>query len=245
MDSNVSLPKGWTAPSELTGALPRKTRMAPGGVQLVVLATVFLLWGGTWLFFCCRGAAQEMARTAALRRGSSRETTGEVTWVSSRAPHRLSYAFTANGVALTGECSLPSHLYFRRGDNLIIRFLPSNPAMNHPADWEGPAPDWWVPCVFAAFLALISTPLIVSLRRDRRLVAEGVPVGGVVLKCSPRGRGGWTAKYEFRTEDGRVAEGSSDCWNRLEAGSAVCVLYHPQNPRRNKAYSAVTYRVAQ
>jgi hypothetical protein len=248
MDSNVSFPEGWTAPTELTGALPRKTRMARGGKQMAVGGTLFLLCGSAVLLFCFREPAQEMARTAALRRGSS-ETTGVVTrqWSKGRSGEMVSYTFTASGVAFTGECSVPiGHLAgLREADPLPIRFLSSNPAMNHPAGWEGPDPDWWVPCVFSAVFPACGIVLIIGLRRDRQLLAEGVPTAGVVTKRSRGSRGGYAMEYQFRTEDGRVAEGSGGCWNRPEIGSTVCVLYLPQNPRRNKAYSELTYRVAQ
>ena len=248
MDSNVSFPEGWTAPRELTEALPRKTRMARGGKQMAVGGTLFLLIGSALLLFYFREPVQEMARTAALRRGS-RETTGVVTRVRSRYrnPDVVSYTFTANGVALTGECSVPNdHVAgLREADPLPIRFLSSNPAINHPAAWEGPDPHWWVPCVFSMVFPACGFVLIIGLRRDRRLLAEGVPTAGVVTKRSRGSRGGYAMEYQFRTEDGRVAEGSGGCWNRPEIGSTVCVLYLPQNPRRNKAYSELTYRVAQ
>jgi hypothetical protein len=248
MGSNVSFPEGWTAPMELTGALPRKTRMATEGIKEFVFATMLLLCGSALLLFCFREPAQEMARTAALRRGS-RETTGVVTrlWSKGRSGEMVSYTFTANGVAFTGECSVPvGHLAgLREADPLPVRFLSSNPTINHPAAWEGPDPRWWVPCVFSMVFPACGFVLIVGLRRGRQLLAEGVPTAGVVTKRSLGSRGGYAMEYQFRTEDGRVAEGSGGCWNRPEIGSTVCVLYLPQNPRRNKAYSELTYRVAQ
>jgi hypothetical protein len=101
-----------------------------------------------------------------------------------------------------------------------------------------------MPCVGEMLFLVSGIWFICVLRRDRQLVAEGVPTAGVVRKCSFRGGGVWRAKHEFRTEDGRVAGGS--CYsNRPEIGSSVCVLYLPQNPRRNKMYPVLTYRVAQ
>ena len=214
---------------------------------MVVGAAVFLLGGSALLLFCFRAAAQEMARTAALRGGSS-EVTGMVTRLrSGRSTLTVSYGFTANGVAFTGECSVPTgHMAgLREADPLPIRFLSSNPTVNHPAAWEGPDPGWWVPCIFAAVFPACGIVLIIGLRRDRQLLAEGVPTAGVVTKRSLGSRGGYAMEYQIRTEDGRVAEGSGGCWNRPEIGSTVCVLYLPQNPRRNKAYSALTYRVAE
>ena len=97
--------------------------MAKGGVTLVICA--LSLWSGVLLFFDLREAAQEMARTEALRRGSSRETTGEVTRVRRIQwyPDMVSYAFTGNGVAQTGECSVSFRHYVKRGDTLRIQRL--------------------------------------------------------------------------------------------------------------------------
>jgi hypothetical protein len=237
----------WTPPRELTGALPRKT-LAKGGVPLGVFAALSIFGSSVLLFSEFREESQELARTAALSRGSSRETVGEVTrfWYKRRgSPAVVSYVFPANGVAHTGECSLPQQLHFRRGDNLIIRFLTSNPAINHPAAWEVPKRNWWVECASWMLLPVGAIWLFGFLRRDRQLLAEGVPTAGVVLSCSRWGsRGVWRVKYQFRMPDGRVAEGSSYS-DRSEIGSTICVLYLPQNPRRNKVYSGLSYRVAQ
>lgn len=251
MDFDVSFPESWTAPSELMGPLPRKTRNARGGLGVFgLLVFASFLWISSLSVFEFREESQEIARTEALRRGSSRETVGEVTrWWSKRrtSPAMVSYVFTANGVALTGQCSLPRHMYFRRGDNLIIRFLSSNPAINHPAAWEVPKRNWWMEFVSWMVLPVGAIWLFWFLRRDRQLLAKGVPTAGVVLRCSFRipayGDVRWV-KYKFRMLDGKVAEGGC-LSSRWEIGSIICVLYLPHNPRRNKMYSALAYRVAQ
>jgi len=217
------------------------------------VATVFLL---AFIAFAVRTgiqAAKQKAQVAALGREGV-QATGEVRrlWFSGllMTTPWVRYAFTANGAAFSGASSVPKDLWhgLREADTLPIRFLPSNPAINRPAACQGMAnPDWWVaPCVFlfVLFTAFIGTRVMIPFRRDRQLAAEGMPGAGVVVKCYGGGRGGWMTNYKFRSLDGAVAEGSGASPNRLEIGSAVCVLYLPQNSRRNHLYSTLLYRVA-
>jgi len=205
------------------------------------MGLVFLLGGSAWFLSCFPAAVQQKARTAALRHGSQ-ETTAVVTGLrrTGHGDRLVSYAFTAHGAALAGECAVPWEHWrgLREAGPLPIRFLPSNPAINHPAAWEGPDSDmWWVACVLSAFIAATGIwGAVIPLRRDRELVAKGAAAAGVILKCFQGGRGGWVANYQFRTEDGTTAQGTSPCPNRLEIGSTVCVLYLPQAPRRNQPY---------
>lgn len=252
--SNVSFPDGWTPPPELTGPLPRKTRLSNDGMATALVATVFLL---VFMAFAARTAihaAKQKAQMEALGR-EGLPATGEVKrlWYSGllMTTPWVRYTFTANGAAFTGASSVPEDLRrgLREADPMPIRFLPSNPAVNRPAACDGLGdPDWWVlPCVFLfiPFTAFIVTRAMIPFRQDRQLAAEGVPAAGVVVKCYGGGRGGWMTNYQFRTQDGGVAEGRGACPNRSEIGSTVCVLYLPQNSRRNHLYSTLMYRVAQ
>ncbi len=212
----------------------------------VLAFAMFLLGGFAILVPSSFGrAAQEMTRMVALRRGS-RETTGVVAreWKKS-STDTASYTFAAGGVALAGECSMPFLSRLREGDPLPIRFLPSDPAINHPVAWDGPGSGLLIVCVFSAVFPALGIWLVIQLRRDRRLLAEGVPAAGVIVKRSGGLIGGWATEYRFRTEDGRVAEGRGVFSDRQEIGSTVCVLYLPQDPRRYKPCAGLSYRLAQ
>ena len=82
------------------------------------------------------------------------------------------------------------------------------------------------------------------LRRQARIAAEGVPVPGFITTCF-RVKSGWVVRYQFRTKDGESARGSGQAASRLEAGTAVCVLYLPQNPNKNQMCPTNLYRVTQ
>jgi hypothetical protein len=245
MDPSVSFPAGWTAPPELMGALPRETRMSKDGIWAAMRAAFLLLAAIAIVLLSCNMEASEIARRAALRR-DGREAIGEVkdlqhVWGSA---HTVSYAFNANGVALTGKSSAPEHIWsgLRKALPLTVRFLPSNPAINHPAAWEESVLSDWFTFAIAPLSAGAGILVLLQLRRQRQLVAKGVPAAGVVTKRSRNSRGLWWVFYEFRTEDGRVAKGSDRAC--LEIGATICVLYLPQDPRRNQGYLGSWYRPA-
>jgi hypothetical protein len=249
MDPDISFPGGWTAPLELTGALPRKPHLSDDGRGLAIVATVFLLAASAWVLWASIRAVKQTAQTAALRR-EGLHAAGEVKrrWNVGRSlTPWVRYAFTANGVAFTGESRVPDHFLggLREAGPLPIRFLPSNPAINHPADWEESAFSAWSMLIVAAAPAVLGIMVWASLRGDRQLLIAGVPTAGVITKCSPGSRGGWSVDYQLRTADGSVAKGASGATSRLDAGASICVLYLPRNPRRNRPYPMANYRVAQ
>ncbi|MGA2349187.1 MAG: DUF3592 domain-containing protein [Terracidiphilus sp.] len=238
MDSNFSVAEASIIPSELTGRLPRRTRIEKP-MQWAVIVTILLgiavaifLWAG-------RFAVQLMQTRTALRHESS-ETTGVV---EELLKTRVKYSFVVNGRSFTGSASRPG-LKLRESDPLTIRYLPSNPAVNHPAAWEEPIDAAWFPFLIPTVLVLTLMGLMFNMRSIRRLLVEGRPAVAVVTKRSRGARGGVYVVYEFRTEDGRVMTGT---WGESpeEIGANLCVLYLPQNPRRNMRYPSSDYRVVQ
>ncbi len=75
-----------------------------------------------------------------------------------------------------------------------------------------------------------------SLQRQRRLLTEGRPAPGIVTRLS-RTKGGMQVYYDFLLLSGSVAKGSSGPVSKPPGiGQTVCVLYNPDNPRRNAIY---------
>jgi len=58
-------------------------------------------------------------------------------------------------------------------------------------------------------------------------------------------KGGYATHYRFRNQDGEVRNGRGALPHRLETGTIVCVISHPDNPRRNAPYPMKLYRVAE
>jgi hypothetical protein len=95
-------------------------------------------------------------------------------------------------------------------------------------------------------LAAIGMMFFQQLRLGRRLVAEGTPAVAVITKCFPgKGRSGISIKYEFRTIDGRVINGSSGYDSLQKTGTSICVLYLVRDPKQNHPYLSLNYYVAQ
>jgi hypothetical protein len=244
MGDGASLLKDWTAPRELTGALPRETRMSRHGIGAAGFAVVLLLTTIAIVAWVCNGKVQEMAQRDRLRR-EGRDAPGEVYSLRhvTGGPYIVRYRFRANGIALHGYSQAPRHIWetLRETGYLSVRFVPSNPAINHPAAWEVSALPGWGAFVVPAIPAALGVFILLQLRQARRLVTEGVATAGVVTSCYRGGRGSWWVDYDFRTVDGTTATGSHNV--RLEVGAIICILYLPQVPSRNRPYLESWYEV--
>jgi hypothetical protein len=83
-----------------------------------------------------------------------------------------------------------------------------------------------------------------GLRRERKLLTEGLPAAGLVTECTRGSRAGYRVKYEFRTEDGSAVQGRCE-GGRRDIDATVCVLYLRQDPRQNMLYSKGNYCVVE
>ena len=205
-----------------------------------VLALVTVLWASVTTF-------QQLREREALRR-DGRETAGEIAklWSPGRGTHtKVRYSFTVNGILYTGEAQVPDRYIrsLRQSSVLSIRYLPANPAVNNPSDWEWSVFQKLNSFVAAVLMLVFGIVLFMPLQGERKLSANGAPVSGIITNCSMRGRGGFLVKYEFRTQNGTVMKGSGWSQNALETGASICVLYMPQNPNQNQPYPSPNYHV--
>jgi hypothetical protein len=249
-------------PSELTGSLPRRVRMRGNATLSALLGSTFLIFavvGGVWAAI---NVVQQTKQRAALRSGSS-VAVGKITrFRKGKHWDTVDYAFGANGASFSGEAELPWELRddVEKAASLSIRYLSTHPAVNHPAAW-----DWslyyWIPLktdvvhlpefskelswfISALVFGLPGLAILISLHRERRVLAEGVPAPGVVMRCNSGSRGSYSVHYEFQTADGQMTKGRAG--GRLqEVGARICVLYLRQNPERNKPYPSPNYFVAE
>jgi hypothetical protein len=249
-------------PSELTGELPRKVRATGNGIYLTFLASAFLAFAFAAAVWACLNTVRQTEHRAALR-GDSSVTAGEITRTRKmKSSEIVYYTFSANSRSYRGEAELPWQLHrdVERSNSLIVRYLPTDPDVNHPAAWEWSF-FWWLPLSTDVvhlpefskesewFMALpifgpLGFVLFIGLRTERKLLIEGVPADGLVTECAPGTRGGYRVKYEFRTEDGRVVQGKCG-GERQEIGATICVLYLRRDSRQNNLYSKQNYRVAE
>jgi hypothetical protein len=156
------------------------------------------------------------------------------------------YTFVIGGTSFSGKAEIPNGqgIALHESDKISVRFLPSNPAINHPDAWEWSPLMSLVPIIFAIISIGFGGAALAILFRERRLVREGTAVPGIVTGCIRKDRG-FQVEYAFRTEQGISIRGKSGSTDQFEAGANVWILYLSKNPRRNHLYPLPDYSVVE
>lgn len=249
MDSKyTSIRTNLDVPLDLSGPLPRTIRLSESSrlfpiaiVSVMVLTIVGCLW-------YCKHAVHEMRERAALSRDGV-EVRGKIIEIhrAGRGPDVVHYAFTVNDVTFSGTNDVPPKLMrsLQTSNSIILRYIPSNPNVNHPEAWEWSLASEW-PVIFMLLgFVLVSCAGCISFFRQRQVAAYGNSVVGTVTKCQMNGRGQIRIRYEFQTKTGAPFTGTSYSAIRQEIGTSVWILYLPQNPKRNLLYPVPGYDVSQ
>jgi hypothetical protein len=226
-----------TYPSELHGPLPRRVEMNSTDASfLLVVVVVCLGLGAVACGFDTFSTLNQIQKRAILRR-DGRDTVGKVSAThGGHGDSTVSYRFTVNGANYLGKAQMPNYrLILHESDEIAVRYLSSDPTVNHPADWEWSGQADLIPKVFALFFVTVGSVALVALFRDRNLARKGKPVEGIVIDCSPS-KAEFRVVYEFRTEDGVPIRGSCNCAEGYEKGAGLWVLYLPRRPQRNHSY---------
>jgi len=100
-----------------------------------------------------------------------------------------------------------------------------------------------LPFVVALALVALSWLAWYFVHRERRLLAEGRAAVGLITghsqmhRSSHGGEVGKSAYYQFAQMSGALAKGeTSPSKKPPDIGSTICVLYDPENARRNARY---------
>ena len=80
------------------------------------------------------------------------------------------------------------------------------------------------------------------LRKQMQLLTEGRPAPGIVTRHR-RTKDGTIIRYEFALLNGATAKGRGQTRRPPPIGSRICVLYDPENPRRNAPYPLYLVRL--
>lgn len=249
MEPNSPQGGATTIPSELNGLTPRRICSSPTGIQSAIIAVVVVilaLAGTSWL---AMNGVRQLQDQAALRRDGI-EASGQVTRISHSGKSgrvlRAHYSFTVNGTDFSGEATIPKELEqnLRESSTLSIRYLPASPEVNYPAAWEKSNLSATVPLMAPLFPIAIGISMLITNHRDRRLLAEGLPAIATITKAYYNPKRGNGAHYEFRTREGEIGTGSSLFEGPQTVGSSLCILYLPQNSKRNIPYPVMNYRIA-
>ena len=142
----------------------------------------------------------------------------------------VTYAFVVEDRSIREEVRVPDSFReaLSHADSLRVLYIPSDPGINHPAEWEWTiySEGGWL----IAFAWTVPGFLFLSqLRKERQLAAEGTTAIGVVTNCSPA-KGGFRFTYEFRTPNGSTIEGIGRSTCVKEVGASIKVLFLTRNP---------------
>ena len=236
----LSNPTNWQPPDGLGYSSLRPVCLTGAGIAMAVAGAFFLLGGPVLSYVIARQSQRDQRRDDLLIRQGV-ETTAVIARVwrtgDKDERHMVSYRFTAGDREWTGEVSAPRLIWtgLRSGDPLSIRYVPGQPRVNHPTRWPSSHTPNWLPWLM---LGVFSWPVLLFwalIRRQERLLSEGRPAPGVITRLKRTDKQ-VVAYYDFTLLSGQVMKGKSDARLQPGVGSQVCVLYLPDNPRRNAIY---------
>jgi hypothetical protein len=252
MESESSRVEASVISPELVEPPPRRVELTGKGLALAIVTVAIIATTVVYVSFVATEAARQIRVRNELR-GVGNETEAQIARLHNplQAPKEyVDYTFIADGKSDTGEAIVPleDHHTIGSASSLTIRYLPQNPTVNHPADWEwSPMSEWdgYMAVVLIAGLGCLFfiPPQILF---ERRLAIEGVAVTGVVRECSESGRNNEfiTLGYDFPAQDGVLWQGRGSFQARQEIGAKILVLYLPENPKRNAPYPLSNWRIA-
>ena len=148
------------------------SEQAQNGPALVVVVVLCLGLGGLITGNFCLEIHKQIQQRAILRQ-EGHDAAGKVTAThAGHGPSTVSYRFQANGTSYLGKAEMPHYrLILHEADPIAVRYLPSDPTVNHPADWEWSGLEIMdlIPEVFMLFFTSVGVIALVALFRNRRL----------------------------------------------------------------------------
>ncbi|HEY1496992.1 MAG TPA: DUF3592 domain-containing protein [Candidatus Solibacter sp.] len=235
MDRN----QNWTPPDRLGKSSSRNVRLSDRGLVLACLAGVLFVGALAAGIFFARTVRREQQEQRLLdQQGITADAVITRVWRNndkSREP-RVTYRFTYRSAILSHSVGVPLDQWrqLKEGAPLAVRFVPSRPEISHPVDWPWRGLPAWFPFVFAAVLAGGGALIAAQVARQMRLLAEGRPTPGRMTGFRKSKQ--YVVRYEFELPDGTTLKGRADLCKMPESGKPLCVLYDPENPRRNALY---------
>ena len=222
--------------------------MADGDAQyLLLIILLFFVGGGLWLGWKVYDDVQQLKHRAQLR-SDGRVVIGEVTGFSfgRYTPMSVNYNFAVNGETYIGKALEPENpgpgTRLDKGEKILVRFLPSDPSINHPDAWEWSANIGWWFVAWVVFNWSVGSFALAFLLRDRRLARTGRVAAATVIGCRPDDRR-FRVEYEFRAGNGDLINGHSDRADEYGVGAIVWILYLPSRPTRNDMYPLPLFHV--
>ena len=232
--------ENWTPPDGLGYSSLRPVRLTGAGIALLVVAAMMLLGAvAAGIGLGTTAGRQGKEHRLLLEQGANTDARITRLWRSGGEDqqHWVSYRFTVQERAYETRKTVPARIWQKLtvGSSLPVRFLPSNPKVNHPSGWNDTPMPPWVPYLVSLALVVAAWGCTIRLRTEMRLLTEGRPAPGTVTG-QRRTKDGTVIRYEFQLLNGATAKGRGQTRRPPAIGSQICVLYDPENPRRNAPY---------
>jgi hypothetical protein len=118
-----------------------------------------------------------------------------------------------------------------------VRYVPSQPTLNHPEEWPSSVLPMAVPPLAALGVLIPAALMFFSIRRQKGMLENGRPAPGRITQLKQAPKGQTLQHYEFVTLSGSVLQGRTQTGSKpAPVGALVTVIYDPDNPRRNTLY---------
>ncbi|HXE06512.1 MAG TPA: DUF3592 domain-containing protein [Acidobacteriaceae bacterium] len=234
--------------NEINLKIPRHVRLSDDGRSGLWMVLIFLVGGLIWLGGFGSYLAHRWQRQATLVR-EGREAPAQITYISQGKGSRVHYTFFVAGASYRNSAvrtDSPHFDHFSVGSSLTVLYLPSDPSVSYPKDWQ--PWDLMMLTIVLLFAGAAATVIGVrgawSLIRDHHLARHGLVTEGKVTLCVPqRGGNNYMVDYEFRTQpdyhaqNDQLIEGSNNnCPDEYKTDAKIRVIYLPHHPSRNTSW---------
>jgi hypothetical protein len=141
---------------------------ARNGPALVVVVVLCLGLGGLLTANFGLEIHRQIEQRRILR-VDGRDTVGSVTAThAGHGPPTVTYAFKVNERNYSGKAEISDYrVVLHVSDLIAVRYLPSDPGVNHPADWEWSNEGDLIPEVFILCFTSVGVIALVGLFRNR------------------------------------------------------------------------------
>jgi hypothetical protein len=244
MDPRTSLNQimlTWRPPKGLESSRPREVCLSGAGRVLASVAVALLLGGFiAGLALYAQASRERQSRMQLLTSGINAEAWITRRWTAGRDPvhYWVEYAYSVDGRSYTGRQAVKRNSWFglETMRTLKITYLPGNPPMHMVRGWKPEPLPSWASLPMAGVLFFVAWLLSRLLARQRRLLAEGRPAPAIVTRISRTDKGK-VVHYVFMSMSGKLVNGkSSPQKNPPPVGSALNVIYEPDQETRNGIY---------
>ena len=239
-ESLAAAQQQWTCPPELASApVPRRVRIIRRSKIVIVVFSLGVMGIFAYSFvdswresqreqLLDRDGVEVQSRITGKRTGSDVESPNYWVTYSYRAGQRTYYA----------EAEVPSDFYERVKikSPIAIKYAASQPELSRLNGEIRDSP--WNITLFLPLLALLPALQLVSMRREKRLLALGQPVCAIVDKVTNSDEG-FVVSYKFLASSGTFIAGRRG-WRPkkiiLKPGETLTVLYDPTRLKHNLPY---------